>query len=124
MDRFWEAFKVFLGGAFWLGIFGLMIWGSFTSDSDGTKSSEKPANYSAPASYEEPGYNTVEEDVEASSYDYDTEPASSYRSEYNTLSDQDCSDFSNWEEAQDYYENVADDNLDGDSDGVACEALQ
>lgn len=56
--------------------------------------------------------------------DYDSAD-SDYNNPYDSSTyDKDCSDFDTWDDAQDYYENVADDNLDGDGDGVACENLQ
>ncbi len=49
---------------------------------------------------------------------------SGYNDNHSAGIDMDCGDFGSWSEAQYYYENIADDNLDRDSDGIACESLQ
>lgn len=46
-----------------------------------------------------------------------------------TAADKDCSDFSSWRKAQNFYKNHGGPRydphrLDGDNDGIACEALR
>lgn len=123
MEDGWDKFWNFIGIAFWVVLIGWFGISLFTPKSSADTSSE--SNYSD--TYE----SADEYDASYDSYDYSEdydaeyeEPTPSYyRSSYSSSYDKDCSDFGSWSEAQDYYENVADDNLDGDGDGVACESL-
>jgi hypothetical protein len=111
----WDNFWNFIGVAFWVVVIGWFGISLFTPESTGDSSSE--SSYS----------NTVETTSDYDSYDYSEDTESSYGEEspsyYSSAYDMDCSDFNSWSEAQDYYENVSDDNLDRDEDGIACESL-
>lgn len=122
-DTFWS----FLTIAFWvvvIGWFGISLFtpsSSAESSSESTNSStyEATDGYDSYDSYD--SYDYSEEPDYSSSYE--EEEPSYYRSTYSSTYDMDCGDFNSWDEAQYHYENVADDNLDGDGDGVACESL-
>lgn len=128
MDKFSGSAGTVITVLFWLAVFIVPIAMSGSDDkssgstgqlnSYGSTSTESSASHLDDyESYDDSGsYASYEED-----YDYDS--SSSYRSYYDASYDMDCSDFSTWEDAQYYYENVADDNLDGDGDGIACESL-
>ena len=120
MQDGWEKFWNFLGFAFWAGVIGWMGVSVLSlSDTESSKiessSLESYDSDSTPATYE--SYSEPE-----SSYKESYEP-SYYRSTYSSSYDMDCDDFDSWDDAQYHYENVSDDNLDGDDDGIACESL-
>lgn len=115
MDKLGTVVSWIFGIAFWGFIGYLFISPIFQTDSSS----------SAPASSATSEYETYESSS-YSDYEYADEPVeeASYEPFYDSYEgDMDCSDFDSWEEAQDHYENVSDDNLDGDGDGIACEAL-
>lgn len=118
---------LFWGAIIWFGFIN-PIFNSNTDDSSNTSnysSEDTPGDtdldmYEPPTADSEPAYDsTYDYEPDYSNYDYEPSYSSSYSS-----ADMDCGDFSSWEEAQDHYENVSDDNLDGDDDGIACESLQ
>jgi hypothetical protein len=111
-----SASEVTLGIIIYAAIFiGLPLLGYISSGnssssepSDDTASSDASYLYDSSETAPEPDYNS---DVDEPSFE-------NYGSD-----DMDCDDFDTQEDAQDYYENVSDDNLDGDEDGIACESL-
>lgn len=117
MQDGWEKFWNFIGIAFWVVLFGWLGISAITPDDP------KPAlNTSTYKATNTPSstYNSYNSD---SYMDDESTSPSLYRSTYNSSYDRDCSDFDSWEDAQYYYENIADDNLDRDNDGIACESL-
>lgn len=134
MKNGWDKFWDFIGAAFWVVLIG---WGAvalFTpkdsSDASSSDSTTNTRSYTSEDNYDSTDYSSYDSyDSYDSSSDYNTEydsdssDSSDYRSTYNSSYDMDCGDFDSWDDAQYYYENVADDNLDGDGDGVACESL-
>ncbi len=116
MDTFWERVGSFFIVAFWVGVAALIFW---------------PSSESEEAQLDAPSYSSSGETLDYSTDYYDSEDyyydepsySSGYRSYYSSAYDKDCDDFDSWEDAQYHYENIADDNLDGDGDGIACEAL-
>jgi hypothetical protein len=116
MNDPWEKFWSFIGVAFWVVFLGWIGISAFSPTDSASSSDESTYSDSSDiedysSSYDEPDYEEVPEPT-------------SYRSSYSSSYDMDCSDFDSWEDAQYHYENVSDDNLDRDDDGVACESLQ
>lgn len=119
MQDGWEKFWNFIGFAFWavvIGWFGISVLSPSDTESTPTKSTYVKSydSDSAPTTYD--SYS------ESESYYEESEPAYS-PSRYSSSYDMDCGDFDTWDDAQYHYENVSDDNLDGDGDGIACESL-